>query len=146
MDVCFLRRGIGKREAKVTNDLDRRHAIESHFEWSGRDETKASEIYAGDAVLEFPRGGERIRGKANILAFRSTYPASLDFQLRGTIGRGDLWVNEYVIRYDGKPSNVVGIMEFRGSEVFRETVYVGDPWEPPAWRAQWVELMTAGEG
>ena len=91
------------------------------------------------------RGGERIRGKANILAFRTAYPASLDFELRRTIGSGDLWVNEYVIRYDGKPSNVVGIMEFRHLKVFRETVYVGEPWEPPAWRAQWVEPITSGE-
>jgi hypothetical protein len=119
-----------------------RDAIEAHFAHAGRDETKATEIYSDDAVLEFPQGGERIRGKANILAFRSAYPASLDFDMRRTIGTGDLWVNEYTIRYDGKPSNVVGIMEFRNGKVFRETVYVGDPWEPPAWRSQWVAPLT----
>jgi hypothetical protein len=48
-------------------------------------------------------------------------------------------LNEYTIRYDGKPSLVVGIMEFAGGLVVRETVYVMDPWQPPAWRAQWVE-------
>ncbi len=122
-------------------DQDRRRSIELHFEWAGRYAGKASEIYAEDAVLESPQGGERIRGKANILALRSACPASLDFEMRRTIGSGDLWVNEYVIRYDGRPSKVVGIMEFRGGEVFRETVYVGDPWEPPAWRAQWVEPL-----
>ena len=121
---------------------DHRQAIEAHFAAAGRDEEKTSEIYTDDAVLEFPQGGERIRGKANILAFRSSYPASLDFEMRRTIGREDLWVNEYVIRYDGKPSHAVGIMEFRGDKVFRETLYVGDPWEPPAWRAQWVEPLT----
>ena len=79
-------------------------------------------IYPEDAVLEFPQGGERIRGKANIQAFRSAYPASLDFNMRRTIGRGEVWVNEYVIRYDGKPSHVVGIMEFAGGKVSREVV------------------------
>lgn len=122
-------------------DTDRRSAIEAHFAAAGRDEHVASGIYADDAVLEFPQGGERIRGKENIVAFRSTYPASLDFDMRRTVGRDDLWVNEYVIRYDGKPSHVVGIMEFREDEVFRETIYVGDPWEPPEWRAQWVEPL-----
>ena len=58
-----------------------------------------------------------------------------------TIGRDDLWVNEYAIRYDGGPRNVVGIMEFRDGKVFRERIYFGEPWEPPAWRAQWVEPM-----
>jgi hypothetical protein len=118
-----------------------RAMIAKHFANAGKDEAAASEIYADDAVLEFPQGRERIRGKANILAFRSAYPASLDFEIHRTIGSGDLWVNEYIIRYDGKPSYVVGIMEFSNGAVVRETVYVTDSWEPPAWRAQWVEPM-----
>ena len=125
------------------NDLEIKKMITEHFEAAGRDEVAAAAIYAEDAVLEFPQGGERIRSKANILAFRSAYPASLDFEIRRTIGCDDVWVNEYTIRYDGKPSPVVGIMEFANGQVIRETVYVTDPWEPPAWRAQWVELMDA---
>ena len=122
--------------------------IKDHFDASvitvagggpGDDIVRASEIYADDAVLEFPQGGERIRGKANIIAMRSAYPARLDFQMHRTIGCHDLWVNEYVILYDGKPINVVGIMEFRDGKVVRERIYFGEPWEPPAWRAQWVE-------
>jgi hypothetical protein len=118
-----------------------RGLIAKHFANAGKDEVAASEIYADDAVLEFPQGRERIRGKANILAFRSVYPASLKFEIRRTIGFADLWVNEYTISYDGKPSYVVGIMEFSDGLVIRETVYVTDAWEPPEWRAQWVEPM-----
>ena len=121
-----------------------RRLIADHFAAAGRDEVRASEIYADDAVLEFPQGGERIRGKARILGFRAAYPMSLDFEIHRTIGCGDLWVNEYTIRYDGRPSKVIGVMEFRDELVVRETVYVSDPWEPPAWRAQWVEPMTTG--
>jgi O-glycosyl hydrolase len=32
-------------------------------------------------------------------------------------------------------------MEFRDGKVFRERIYFAEPWEPPAWRAQWVERM-----
>ena len=92
-------------------------------------------------MLEWPQGGERIRGKANIIAFRSAYPARLEFEVHRTIGRQDLWVNEYTIRYDGKPVLAVGIMEFQDDKVVRERIYFGDPWDPPAWRAQWVERM-----
>jgi hypothetical protein len=123
------------------DEAEARRAIEAHFAAAGRDEETASEIYAEDAVLEFPQGSERIRGKANIQAFRSAYPTHLDFEMRRTIGCGELWVNEYVIRYEGRPSNVVGIMEFSDGKVVRETIYVGDPWEPPVWRAQWVEPL-----
>ncbi len=64
-----------------------------------------------------------------------------------TIGRHDLWVNEYIIRYDDQTSlNVVGIMEFRDDKVVRERIYFGEPWEPPVWRAQWVEPMDESDG
>jgi hypothetical protein len=119
-----------------------RAMIKDHFDTGTDDFVRSSEIYADDAVLEFPQGKERIRGKANILAFRSAYPAGLGFDMHRTIGCHDLWINEYTIDYDGgKSFNVVGIMEFRDGKVVRERIYFGEPWEPPAWRAQWVEPM-----
>jgi hypothetical protein len=132
-----------------------RALIEAHFDAStisapgggpGDDIARASEIYADDAVVEWPQGGERIRGRANIIAFRSAYPARMDFELRRISGRDDLWINEYTIHYDGRPVMAVGIMEFRGDKVVRERIYFGEPWEPPAWRAQWVEPMDAETG
>ena len=120
-----------------------RAMIKDHFDWASKDEVRASLIYADDAVLEFPQSGERIRGKANIIAFRTAYPAAVTFDMHRTIGAGDLWVNEYTIRYDGaRPHMVVGIMEFRDGKVVRERLYINEPWQPPAWRARWVELMT----
>ena len=107
----------------------------------GDDIARASEIYADDAVVEWPQGGERVRGKANIIGFRSAYPARQEFRLHRTTGCDDLWVNEYTIVYDDKPVMAVGIMEFRDGKVVRERIYFGEPWDPPAWRTQWVELM-----
>ena len=127
-----------------------RAMIKDHFDHSNISVTgggpldqiaRASEIYADDAVVEWPQGGERLRGKANIIAMRSAYPARQDFQLHRTIGCHDLWVNEYTIHYDDRPVRVVGIMEFRDGKVVRERIYFGEPWDPPAWRAQWVERM-----
>ena len=107
----------------------------------GDEIARASEIYADDAVVEWPQGGERVVGKANIIGFRSSYPTRQRFQLHRTTGCHDLWVNEYTIRYDDRPVMAVGIMEFRDDKVVRERIYFGDPWDPPAWRAQWVERM-----
>jgi hypothetical protein len=128
------------------NEATARELIRDHLAWGGRDEARASRIYADDAVLEFPQGGERIRGKANIQAMRTAYPARLDFENLRTMGAGDVWVNQYTIRYDGRPSHVVGIMEFRDGLVVRETIYVSDSWEPPAWRAEWVEPIVPPAG
>src|SRR5688572_22987536 len=136
------------------NEATARAIFEAHFEASsvgaagggpGDDIVRASEIYADDAVVEWPQGGERLRGKANIIGFRSTYPARQQFELHRTTGCHDLWVNEYTIRYDDQPVMVVGIMEFRDGKVVRERIYFGEPWEPPAWRAPWVERFDARE-
>jgi hypothetical protein len=48
-----------------------RAMIKDHFDTGTDDFARSSELYADDAVLEFPQGNERIRGNANILAFRS---------------------------------------------------------------------------
>jgi hypothetical protein len=130
------------------NEDTARAMIQAHFDASnlsaagggpGDDIALASEIYADDAVVEWPQGGERLRGKASIIAFRSTYPARQQFELHRTTGCHNLWVNEYTIRYDDEPVLAVGIMEFHDDKVVRERIYFADPWEPPAWRARWVE-------
>ena len=136
------------------NAAKARAMIEAHFKASNvgaagggpeDDIVRASEIYADDAVVEWPQGGERLRGKANIIEFRSTYPARQQFEVRRITGCNTLWVNEYTIRYDDTPVMVVGIMEFRDDKVVRERIYFGDPWEPPTWRAQWVERFNPWE-
>ena len=125
-----------------------RRLIEEHFaapqglEATQEDQERSAAIYADDAVVEFPQGGERIRGRDHILAFRSAYPARLRLEVHRTVGSGDLWVNEYTIAYDdGVPMMVVGIMHFEGGRVSRERIYISEPWEPPAWRSTWVEMI-----
>lgn len=58
---------------------------------------------------------------------------------RRILGSGDLWITEYVLSYNEQPTQTVSIMEFRDGKVARETQYFADPFEPPAWRTQWVE-------
>jgi SnoaL-like protein len=124
------------------DEHEARAMILEHFEHRGRDELRASALYAEDAVLEFPQGGERIRGRENIIALRSAFPVTVTFENCRTRGSGDLWVNEYTVHYNGdQPHLVVGLMEFRDGKVAHERIYVTEPWEPPAWRAQWVEPM-----
>jgi ketosteroid isomerase-like protein len=99
------------------------------------------EIYHEDVVVEYPQSGERICGRSTIQALRGHHPSKLGFTIRRVIGSGDLWVSEYVITYDGRPVDTVSIMEFRDGKVAHETQYFADPFDPPAWRAQWVERM-----
>jgi hypothetical protein len=93
-------------------------------------------------VLEYPQSGERIRGRENIRLSRTAQPNPKRFAVRHIIGTGDLWITEYILTYDGRPSYTVSIMELAGGEVARETQYFTDPFEPSASRAQWVERMS----
>ena len=92
-------------------------------------------------MLEYPQSGERIRGRRTIEASRAAQPNRKRFTVRRIIGAGDLWVTEYVLTYDGRPSYTVSIMELLDGKVARETQYFGDPFEPGPSRAQWVERM-----
>lgn len=120
-------------------DQNIRSALDKH--WAASDvndfDTEHS-IYHEDAVLEYPQSGERIHGRCNIQLTRTKHQSTKRFVVRRIIGRGDLWVTEYILTYDGKPSYTVSIMEFGGEKVVRETQYFADPFEPATWRAQWV--------
>ena len=109
--------------------------------WSHiNDQDVVHEIYHDDVVLEFPQGGERLVGLVNVRGMRDAYPAHLTATIQRMRGGGDLWVAELLLTYDGKhPTHAVDIMELRDGKVVHETIYFGEPWEPPAWRAQWVE-------
>ena len=120
--------------------------IASHFAVAGNDEVAAGEIFADDAIIEWPQSGERIRGKQQIIALHEAAPFAVSITVRRTIGSGDLWVTEATIRYDGaRPTKAVFIMEFRDGKVVRETDYFGEPFIPPDYRSAWVELMSAEE-
>ena len=96
-------------------------------------------IYREDAVLEYPQSGERIRGRSNIQSSRTVQPNKKRFNILRIFGANDLWITEYILTYDGKPSHTVSIMEFSGDKIAHETQYFADPFDPAASRAQFVE-------
>ncbi len=119
-----------------------RAALDQHWAASDANDFETEHlIYHEDAVLEYPQSGERTRGRRNIQGQRASQPNKKRFTIRRIVGSGDLWVTEFILTYDGKPSYTVSIMEFSGEKVARETQYFADPFPAPAFRAQWVERM-----
>jgi hypothetical protein len=126
----------------VVRDQDIRAALGQHWAASDSGDLETEHrIYHEDAVLEYPQSGERTCGQRNIRNQRASQPSKKRFTVRRIIGGGDLWVTEFILTYDGKPSYTVSIMEFRDDKVARETQYFADPFIAPASRAQWVERM-----
>jgi ketosteroid isomerase-like protein len=126
----------------AVRDQQIRAALDQHWAASDANDFETEHlIYLEDAVLEYPQSGERTRGRRNIQNQRASQPSKKRFTIRRMIGAGDLWVTEFILTYDGKPSYTVSIMEFKGDKVARETQYFADPFPAPAFRAQWVERM-----
>lgn len=119
-----------------------RAALDRHWAASdANDFDTEHQIYRDDAVLDYPQSGERIRGRQKIQLSRAAQPNKKRFTVRRITGSGDLWVTEFALSYDGKPSYTVSIMEFVDGKVAHETQYFADPFAPGPSRAQWVERM-----
>ena len=124
----------------MNGDIETRSRIEDHWTASERGDTDAEhEIYADDAVLDYPQSGERFHGRANIQAQRGGHPADRHFTVRRISGRGSLWISECVITYDGEPTHSISIMEFAHGFVTHETQYFADPFAAAPWRASLTE-------
>ena len=129
-------------QSSSTRDQEIRAALDQHWAASDANDFETEHlIYREDAMLEYPQSGELTRGRRNIQGQRANQPSKKRFAIRRIIGSGDLWVTEFILTYDSKPSYTVSIMEFSGVKVARETQYFADPFVTPAWRAQLVERM-----
>jgi hypothetical protein len=119
-----------------------RAALNRHWEAADANDFAGEHaIYREDAVLDYPQSGERLRGRHNIEASRAAQPNAKRFTVRRIIGRGDLWVSEFILTYDGRPSYSVSVMEFVDGKVAHETQYFGDPFDPGPSRAHLVERI-----
>jgi len=103
------------------------------------------EYATDDFVEEWPQSGERLTKDAST-RLAEHYPemsgTSPTFTYRRMLGGGDTFVVEGTIDYgDGIPVNYVGVGEMRGDKIARMTEYFANPFEAPAWRADYVEKM-----
>ena len=120
-----------------------REALNRHWRASAAgDVDPEHDIYADDAICDYPQSGERILGRHSLQALRSHHPGKPSgFAVKRILGKDDLWITEYTINYQGRAAYTVSIMEFRDGKVVHETQYFADPFEAPAWRRQWVQRM-----
>jgi hypothetical protein len=108
--------------------------------------TELTQHYAtDDFVEEWPQSGERLT-KAATIKMAESYPemsgTSPKFTYKRMLGGGELFVIEGTIDYgDGVPVSYVGIGELRDGKVAKMTEYFANPFEAPAWRADFVDRM-----
>ncbi len=128
----------------IDREADIRARIQLHWEASERGDIDAEHaIYAADAILDYPQSGERFRGRSKIQAQRGGHPAERHFTIGRILGRGELWVSECVITYDGVPTCSLSVMEFTDGLVMHETQYFADPFPAAPGRAALAEPIPA---
>ena len=98
------------------------------------------EARSPDYVMEMPQSGERIVGRDAMRAMQEAFPNPPDAKVRRIVGSGDLFVMEAVSDYPGGGVfHVANVVEFADGKIVRETRYYAEPFDPPEWRAAWVE-------
>jgi hypothetical protein len=96
-----------------------RAALTVHWQASASGDIDTEhDIYADDAVCDYPQSGKRIRGRHNLQSLRGHHPGKPSgFEVKRISGSGDLWVTQYTNTYEGRPFFTVSIMEFLGGKV-----------------------------
>lgn len=103
------------------------------------------EYSTDDFVQEWPQSGERLTKEASIRIseqYEDRTGTSPTFTYKRMLGGGDVFIIEGTVDYgDGVPVSYVGIGELRDGKVAKMTEYFANPFEAPAWRADFVEKM-----
>jgi hypothetical protein len=133
-----------RKAVQNSDHVAMRDAIDRLFA-GGKDALSAEAEYRlrhEDYVMEMPQSGERIRGRDAMRSMQEAYPTPPTITIRRVTGADRLWVIEGVNDYDGDIWHVLVVLELDLEGRFvRDTRYYSRPFDPPAWRAQWVESV-----
>ena len=127
---------------------------------------RLSELRSGEFVEDWPQSGERIHGDANYRAIHENYPGGMptlktdqitgeghpsttggswalspSFTLVHLSGGVDgTYTVEGILDYpDGRHFQLVAVLKLVNGKVAAQRTYFAEPFDAPAWRAQWVE-------
>lgn len=102
----------------------------------------AGPLLHDDFVCEYPQSRERIRGRDNFVAVNAHYPGRWRITMQRIVASGEQVATEVTLtNEEGRTECAVSFFELRDGKILREIDYWPEPYDAPAWRAQWVERM-----
>ena len=106
----------------------------------------ASLHLAPDFRLEWPQSGEAIEGRENFAALNAAYPAKglWRFTVRRIVCEGDDADTDVAVTDGEVAATALTFHTVRDGLIARQVEYWPDPYDAPAWRAQWVARMGGG--
>lgn len=103
----------------------------------------AGELLHDDYLLEWPQSGERIRGRTSFVAVNVNYPTHgrWEFTIHRMLAEGDEVVSDVSVTDGVIRARVITFSTVHDGKILQQTEFWPDPFEPAAWRTQWVENM-----
>lgn len=145
----------------MSTDRDARSVFEAYLRAAnGRDVAALEGLLDDDFEDVYPQSGELTRGLANFRSIIEQYPGggyagqgtdrlvgtedrwalTPSFTVVRIEGTGDTFTGVTRSRYpDGTDWYIVTIAQMRNGKLWRAETYFAQTFEPPAWRAAWVE-------
>ena len=108
---------------------------------NSNDFSAAGELLHDDFMLDWPQSGERIRGRANFVAINANYPAAGCWRitLDRLVAEGDQVASQVTVTDGAIVARAITFSTVHAGRIWRQTEYWPDPFDAPAWRAQWTE-------
>jgi ketosteroid isomerase-like protein len=128
----------------ASNAHDNKQIIEGFWAAMQTNDFKAAgEFLHDDYVLEWPQSGERIRGRANFVAINDHYPAygRWEFTVHHILAEGDEVVSDVGVTDGVITGRAIAFSTVHAGKILHQTEFWPDPFEPAAWRADWVEKI-----
>jgi hypothetical protein len=145
---------------------DNRAVVEEYIAaGAANDMDRLARLRHPDWTETWPQSGERIVGHDAYRRIHEAYPGGFpDMTIERVVGSedrwvatpamtvlrisgsGDVWLSEGINRYrDGSTAHIVKRLEVRDGQIRREVTFFAAPFDPPEWRAGFVERVEVGD-
>ena len=103
----------------------------------------ASQLLHDDYTLEWPQSGECIVGRENFAAINANYTAEgkWHFAINHIVAEADKVVTDVSVTEGTISGRAVTFSTLRDGKIWKQVEFWPDPFEAPAWRAQWVQKI-----
>ncbi|MBC7875685.1 MAG: nuclear transport factor 2 family protein [Anaerolineales bacterium] len=124
--------------------MNNKQLVESFWKTMATNDFYAvAQLLHDDYILEWPQSSERIRGLANFTAINTYYPAEgkWTFQINHIVADGDIVVTDVNISDGTRQDRAITFSTLRDGKIWKQIEFWPEPFEAPAWRANWVEKI-----
>jgi len=121
-----------------------RQLVERYWQTMNRNDFRAvGDLLHDDFVLDYPQSGERLRGRERNALLNDEYPSPgpWSFVVERLLTGDDMAVSDVQVRGAEVEARAISFFEIRDDRIWRITEYWPEPFEAPAWRAEWVERI-----